>query len=854
MDNDDELTYDALYEFVRAVKEENADIIYSDQNIIDSQGRGRDPLYKPDWSPDLLLSQMYIGHLLGFRKSLFEEVGGFRSKFNGSQDYDLVLRMIEKTDRIVHVPAVLYGWRDIPSSTAANPQSKPYAQTAGLMAIQEHLDRTLGEGKAIAKETEDLFVYDVRYIMEDTPLVSIIIPTKDHVELLADVIASIYEKTTYNNYEILILNNNSEEEKTYQYFEKVQKEHSNLQVIEASYEFNWSKLNNHGIREAKGDVFIFMNNDMSVITEDWMDRLVEKAVQQGKGVIGGLLLYEDDTIQHAGVVVGICGYADHIYKGMKPVHYGSPFISPMVTRNVTACTGALMAVSRKTIEKIGNFDEDFIICGSDIELCIRASNRGLENIYDPHVKLYHYESKSRDSYIPPVDFEMSEFFYRMYTEEGDPFYNKNLDYTNVIPKVTSNQQFVRKESDIMRFINNSNKETLMSDSEVQIPEIFEFQFRKSEFKEKRLNLLVPSINPEHVFGGISTALKFFDELLEKSGYASRLILTDAAPSRAALKSFEEKYRLVKSSKDCEDRHQIVPYNSRYGASIPVSENDIFVFTGWWTAYCTQTAYAKYEREEGIKPNPFIYFIQDYEPGFYPWSSRYLLADSTYRSQYQQIVVFNSNLLYEFFKKEGYSFYKEYSFDPVLNAGLKKVLLSYEGKEINKKKKILVYGRPSTERNAFALVVASLREFVDRMDNIDDWEIVSAGEYHDSVDLGKGKRLVSVGKMSIEEYGKCMLETYAGISLMSSPHPSYPPLEMSEFGVKVITNTYANKDLSEFNENIISVDNVSPVNIAGKLLDICQTYKEDMVLDIKNKGYVENTNVFSFIPEIIENLK
>ncbi|MCI5623378.1 glycosyltransferase family 2 protein [Anaerostipes sp.] len=854
MDNDDELTYDALYEFVRAVKEENADIIYSDQNIIDSQGRGRDPLYKPDWSPDLLLSQMYIGHLLGFRKSLFEEVGGFRSKFNGSQDYDLVLRMIEKTDRIVHVPAVLYGWRDIPSSTAANPQSKPYAQTAGLMAIQEHLDRTLGEGKAIAKETEDLFVYDVRYIMEDTPLVSIIIPTKDHVELLADVIASIYEKTTYNNYEILILNNNSEEEKTYQYFEKVQKEHSNLQVIEASYEFNWSKLNNHGIREAKGDVFIFMNNDMSVITEDWMDRLVEKAVQQGKGVIGGLLLYEDDTIQHAGVVVGICGYADHIYKGMKPVHYGSPFISPMVTRNVTACTGALMAVSRKTIEKIGNFDEDFIICGSDIELCIRASNRGLENIYDPHVKLYHYESKSRDSYIPPVDFEMSEFFYRMYTEEGDPFYNKNLDYTNVIPKVTSNQQFVRKESDIMRFINNSNKETLMSDSEVQIPEIFEFQFRKSEFKEKRLNLLVPSINPEHVFGGISTALKFFDELLEKSGYASRLILTDAAPSRAALKSFEEKYRLVKSSKDCEDRHQIVPYNSRYGASIPVSENDIFVFTGWWTAYCTQTAYAKYEREEGIKPNPFIYFIQDYEPGFYPWSSRYLLADSTYRSQYQQIAVFNSNLLYEFFKKEGYSFYKEYSFDPVLNAGLKKVLLSYEGKEINKKKKILVYGRPSTERNAFALVVASLREFVDRMDNIDDWEIVSAGEYHDSVDLGKGKRLVSVGKMSIEEYGKCMLETYAGISLMSSPHPSYPPLEMSEFGVKVITNTYANKDLSEFNENIISVDNVSPVNIAGKLLDICQTYKEDMVLDIKNKGYVENTNVFSFIPEIIENLK
>lgn len=854
MDNDDELTYDALYEFVRAAKEKNADIIYSDQNIIDNNSKGRDPLYKPDWSPDLLLSQMYIGHLLGFRKSLFEEVGGFRSEFNGSQDYDLVLRMTERTNNVVHVPAILYGWRDIPSSTAANPQSKPYAQTAGLMAIQEHLDRTLGKGKAIAKETEDLFVYDVRYMMEEKPLVSVIIPTKDHVELLADVIASIYKKTTYNNYEILILNNNSEEEKTFQYFEKIQKKHTNLRVLDASYEFNWSKLNNHGIREANGDVFIFMNNDMSVITEDWMERLAEKAVQPRNGVVGGLLLYEDGTIQHAGVVVGICGYADHIYKGMKPVHYGSPFISPMVTRNVTACTGALMAVSRKTIEKIGNFDEDFIICGSDIELCIRANNRGLKNIYDPHIKLYHYESKSRDSYVPPVDFEMSEFFYRTYTEEGDPYYNENLDYRKTTPKAVARTQFLKRESDVMRFINNSRKEKLMSESDVRVPEILEYQFRKSDFKEKRLNLLVPSINPEHVFGGISTALKFFAELVEESGYASRLILTDAAPSREGLKGFQEQYRLVKSSKDCDDRHQIVPYNSRSNESIPVSENDIFVFTGWWTAYCTQIAYAKYEREEGIKPNQFIYFIQDYEPGFYPWSTRYLLADSTYRSDYKQIAVFNSNLLYEFFKKEGYSFHKEYFFDPVLNAGLKKVLVSHEGQVIKKKKKILVYGRPSTERNAFTLVVAALREWVARMDNVDDWEIVSAGEYHENVDLGKGKRLVSVGKMSIEEYGKCMLETYAGISLMSSPHPSYPPLEMSEFGVKVITNTYANKDLSDFNENIISIDNVSPVNIAGKLLDICQNYKEELILDIKNKDYVENTSVFSFIPDIIQNLK
>ncbi|MDO5151349.1 MAG: glycosyltransferase, partial [Oscillospiraceae bacterium] len=854
MDNDDEITYDALYEFLKAIKEKDADILYSDQNIIDANGNGRDPLYKPDWSPDLLLSQMYIGHLLGFKRELFEKTGGFRSEFNGSQDYDLVLRMIELTDKIVHVPRILYGWRDIPSSTAANPESKPYAQTAGLKAIQEHLDRTLGTGKATALETEDLFVYDVRYHMEKKPLVSVIIPTKDHVDLLSEVIKSIYEKTTYDNYEILILNNNSEEQETFDYLNKIKKEYDNLRVIEAPYQFNWSKLNNHGIREANGDVYIFMNNDMSIISPEWMERLVEKAVQPENGVVGGLLLYEDNTIQHAGVVVGICGYADHVYKGMNPVHYGSPYISPMVTRNVTACTGALMAVSKETIQRIGDFDEDFIICGSDIELCIRANNRGLKNIYDPHVKLYHYESKSRDSYIPPVDFEMSEFYYNMYREEGDPYYNENLDYTKTSPIETVKTQFQKKESDIMRFIKSSNKEKVMNESEIQVPEILEYQFRKIDFKEKRLNLLVPSINPEHVFGGISTALKFFDELVEKTGYASRIILTDSTPKREGLHKFQDKYRLVKSSKDCFDLHQIVPYNLRYGESIPVSENDIFLFTGWWTAYCTQTAYAKYEKELNLSPNPFLYFIQDYEPGFYPWSTRYLLSDSTYKTDYAQIAIFNSKLLFEFFKKEGYSFYKEFYFDPVLNAGLKKVLMEHINSTVKKKKQILVYGRPSVERNAFALVVSSLKEWVSNMDNVDEWEILSAGEYHDSVDLGKGKKLVSVGKMSIEEYGRCMMETYAGISLMSSPHPSYPPLEMSEFGVKVITNNYANKNLSYFNKNIISLENVSPVNIAKNLQNICNNYTEETYLEIQNKDYVENENVFSFISDIIEVLK
>lgn len=852
MDNDDAITYDALYEFLRKIKETDADIVYSDQNIIDEFDNGREPLHKPDWSPDLFLSQMYIGHLLGFKKSLFDLVGGFRTEFNGSQDYDLVLRMIEHTDKIEHVSKVLYGWRDLPSSTATNPGSKPYAQTAGLNAIQSHLDRIYGEGKATALETEDLFVYDVRYHYDVMPKVSVIIPTKDHVDLLKQDIDSIEELTTYKDYEIIVLDNNSEKEESFKYFEEVQKQYSNVTVHKAAFEFNWSKLNNYGMTLAKGDVYVFMNNDMKLITPDWLERLAEKAMRDDVGIVGGLLLYEDDTIQHAGVVVGIRGWADHIYKGMKPVHYGSPYVSPMVTRNVTACTGALMAISKKVIERIGGFDEDFIICGSDIEICIRAYLRGYVNIYDPHIKLYHYESKSRDSYIPEVDFEMSAFAYRTYREEGDPYYNCNLDYNLTTPTVTNRNQFVKMESDVMRSINEKNSGAKMPESEVAIAEILKYEFRKSDFSEKRINLLVPSINPEHVFGGISTALKFFEKLIEESGYCSRIILTDATPSRTALKQYKDKYTYVKASKDSDARHQIVGYSDRYMQSIPVSENDYFMFTGWWTAYCTQEAYLEFTKETGIKPNKFINFIQDYEPGFYPWSSRYLLADSTYRNEYPQLAVFNSKLLHEFFIQNGYSFYKEYEFDPVLNGKLKEILEKNFGK-VNKKKQILVYGRPSVDRNAFSIVVSSLKKWVENQKDIEEWEILSAGEYHLPVDLGRGKELVSVGKLTIEQYAQTMLDTYAGISLMSSPHPSYPPLEMSVFGIKVITNNYSNKDLSSFNSNITSVASASPSVIAAKLNEICDGYSKEVEIKNENPDYIENTHVFDFISDIIKEL-
>ncbi|SDX52889.1 glycosyltransferase family 2 protein [Eubacterium barkeri] len=434
MDNDDEITIDALYEFKKAVDQDNPDIIYSDQDMIDIMGHRSNPLCKPDWSYDLLLSQMYMGHLVGLKRTLFEKVEGFKSEYNGSQDYDLILRSIEETTNIYHIPKILYSWRALPTSTSVNPNAKPYSQISGKQAVQDHLNRKYGIGKARVNELDRFFMYDVEYEIEGYPQVAIVIPMRDQTEMTRNCIKSIIEKTTYKNYEILLINNRSEEKTTAQYLFELQESSLPVKVIDANIPFNWSKLNNIGIKNSQADVFVFLNNDTEVIEGRWLERMVAKVTQDGVGVVGGLLLYEDRTIQHAGVVVGMNGWADHVYKGAPIEHTGTPFISPLLVRNVSSVTGACMAISRRTIEKIGLFNERFLICGSDVELCLRALGMGLRNIVDPMVRLYHFESKSRDaSNVPNSDFKLSDHFYGKMRTEGDPFFNEQLDSFCMIP-------------------------------------------------------------------------------------------------------------------------------------------------------------------------------------------------------------------------------------------------------------------------------------------------------------------------------------------------------------------------------------------------------------------------------------
>ena len=435
MDHDDLLPFNALSENAKAIHETEADVLYSDEDHLSLDGKHINPFFKPDWSPDLLYNQNYIGHFLVFRKTLFYKIGAFRSDYDGSQDYDLMLRFSEVTDKICHIPMILYSWRESLNSTASNANAKPYAHAAGKKALNDHLKRKYGEFVE-ACDSEYTFVYDTRFLLKRYPKVSIIVPMKDKWELTNDCIHSIIENSSYQEYEILVLDNRSVEKETLEWFEKIKEYDNRIRIIRADMDFNWSALNNYGVQHANGEVFIFLNNDTLVISRDWIERLTEDVIRKNVGAAGALLLYPDNTIQHAGVIVGMGGWADHVYKGMPPIHFGSPFVSPVLRRNVLAVTGACLAVSRKHFIDIGGFDEAFIICGSDVEFCIRAHEKGFYNIYDSHVKLYHLESKSRDSYIPEIDYQKSSIAYKPYRENIDPYYNINLRTDSLSPKVS----------------------------------------------------------------------------------------------------------------------------------------------------------------------------------------------------------------------------------------------------------------------------------------------------------------------------------------------------------------------------------------------------------------------------------
>ena len=420
LDHDDELTPDALCEVVKLFNEKpELDFIYTDEDKLTLEGRRVEPFFKPDWSPDLLLSMNYIAHFAVVRRSLVQEIGGFTEGLEGSQDYDLFLRISERTGRIGHVAKPLYSWRKIIGSAAGNIGAKPYANAAGRQALQEHLRRRGIAGK-VSDGLIGPFRYRVRYNIIGQPLVSIIIPIRDRVELLKRCLESIEEKTTYRHFEIVVLDNQSEEPDTLTYLAGLP--HT---VVPIPGPFNYSYLNNVGAAHARGEFLLFLNNDIEVITEEWLEALLEHAQRKEVGAVGAKLHFPNGTIQHAGVVLGHGGFANNAF-------WGEPAASPgyccltHVVHNYSAVTGACMMTRRVVFDEMGGFDDNLGVAFGDVDLCLRMREKGYTVVYTPYAVLYHLESASRKKLHPMADEEYARQRWGWLLVQGDPYYNPHL--------------------------------------------------------------------------------------------------------------------------------------------------------------------------------------------------------------------------------------------------------------------------------------------------------------------------------------------------------------------------------------------------------------------------------------------
>lgn len=393
LDNDDVLTKDALYEVAKVInKDKTTDFIYTDEDKLNPEGRRCDPYFKADFSPDTLLSNNYICHLTVFKKSLLDEVGGERSEYDGAQDYDLFLRLTEKAKKIVHIPRILYHWRIIPGSTSENISAKPKAVDAGKRAIEAALKRRKIKGTVDSSNNDGTYI--VSYEIKNNPKISIIIPTRDYADTLETCLKSIYKKSTYKNYEIIIIDNNSQEQETFDLFEKYKKAHKNFKVLRLECEFNYSYINNEAVKQATGDYILLLNNDTEVITEDWLEKMVMYASRPHIGAVGAKLLYPDNTIQHGGMIIGINGVASHAYINM-PRTYGGHFGRLKAPFNYGGVTAACLMVEKKKYNEVGGLEEELKVNFNDVDFNMKLTKKGYYNVFLPQVELYHYESKSR---------------------------------------------------------------------------------------------------------------------------------------------------------------------------------------------------------------------------------------------------------------------------------------------------------------------------------------------------------------------------------------------------------------------------------------------------------------------------
>ena len=428
-DHDDLLAPNALFEVASTIEKDKADVVYTDEDKVMSDLKEHfQPHFKPDFNPDLLCSNNYICHLFVVKRSLALKLGGQDPAYDGAQDYDFIFRCTEEADKIVHIAKILYHWRVHQASTADNPTSKMYAFDAGKRAIEAHLQR-IG-AKAEVSHTKDLGFYRVKYQVQGNPKVSIVIPNKDEKETLKKCLESIWQKTTYSNYEIILVENNSTTREIRDYYQELDGKNG-VRVVYWDKEFNYSAINNFGISYAKGEYILCLNNDITVISPEWMEELLANCQRPEVGIVGARLYYPDNTIQHAGIVLGMGGCAGSLFVGLARSR-GGYLHKAALQQDLSAVTAACFMVKKEAFEKVGGFEEKLAVAFNDVDFCLKVRHAGYLVVYDPYAELYHHESKTRG-------YENTEAKKRRFQEEieymrchwmpdilRDPYYNENL--------------------------------------------------------------------------------------------------------------------------------------------------------------------------------------------------------------------------------------------------------------------------------------------------------------------------------------------------------------------------------------------------------------------------------------------
>ncbi len=430
-DHDDLLHPAALYENMRAICEQGADFIYTDENTFhETPADAYCPHFKPDYAPDTLRANNYICHFTSFKKSLLDTVGKFRPECDGSQDFDMVLRLTEQAEKIVHIPKILYYWRAHPNSVAESVGAKPYVIEAAKRAIGDHLQRVGLKGEVLDSAVPSM--YRIRYEIEGEPLVSIIIPNNEEKESLEKCLNSIYEKTTYGNFEVIIVENNSRSEEIFSFYSEIQQKWSNLKVVVWESSFNYSAINNFGARYAKGEHLLLLNNDTEVISPDWIQEMLMYSQRSDVGAVGAKLYYPDNTVQHAGIAIGLLTLAGHLHRNFDRNNPG--YMGRLIyAQDLSGVTGACVMIPRKVWDEMAGLDESFAVAFNDVDLCMRIRKSGYLIVWTPFAELYHYESKSRGADDTPEKRERFwgevERFQKRWASElaaGDPYYNPNF--------------------------------------------------------------------------------------------------------------------------------------------------------------------------------------------------------------------------------------------------------------------------------------------------------------------------------------------------------------------------------------------------------------------------------------------